>query len=130
MRQHPAEKVGRWNEVGIKDGDVLVRTLPRARSQGAGFIALAAFAAQMLNLKSATFQLGELAPNQLNCPVGRIVQYLNLELFARVVEGSHGINQSDRDIGFVVERELNSDRRQLRQRRRLRFQPARTPIAH
>ncbi len=60
-----------------------------------------------LRRMTAHRQLGDLARL-----VGRIVQYLDLETIARVVDAAHGIDEPIDDVHFVVERELNGNGRQ------------------
>src|SRR6185503_11477528 len=45
--------------------------------------------------------------------VSRVVKHLNLELLARVVEGSDGFQQTIDDVEFVEEWKLDRDHRQI-----------------
>ena len=61
-------------------------------------------------------QLGDLAGF-----VGRVVQHLDFEQLARVVEAADGLDQPVGDVHLVVDRQLNRDDRQ-----RVERQPVRT----
>ena len=49
----------------------------------------------------------------LHCFVSRIVEHLDLELFARVVDFGNGFHQPIHDVHLVEERQLDGDARQL-----------------
>ena len=59
-------------------------------------------------------QLGDLAGF-----VGRVVQHLDFEQLARVVEAADGVDQPIGDVHLVVDRKLDRDDRQRVERRRL-----------
>ena len=48
--------------------------------------------------------------------VGGVVQHLNLEQLARILQPADGVDQPIRHVHLVVDRELNRDRRERRQR--------------
>ena len=129
VRQAAAQKIGRRNEVGIEDGDVFAFAASQAISQRAGFITRAPRAAQMLDAVTARLQRLQLSRHQFCCAILRIIQNLNQKPVPRVVESGNGVNQSARDITFVVERQLHRDLRAFFQRRGFNGGAAAAPIA-
>ena len=113
MRQRPAQKIGRRQEVGVKDGEIFALTMAHSLGQGAGFEAPAIGAADMLNLITARFQFGQLSRDERHGQIVRIIQRLYQEFAARVIEGGHRVNQAARDLRLVVQRQLHGNRRQF-----------------
>ncbi len=53
------------------------------------------------------------ARGHLGCFVGRVVQHLNLELFARILHRAHGLNQPVDDKLLIEDRQLHRHQRQI-----------------
>jgi len=79
--------------------------------EGAGLEAAAIGAADMMNVQIRG-QVAEVAFDDFASVVGRVVEDLDLEPVARIVEGSHGVEQPGDDVAFVVDRQLQRHSRE------------------
>src|SRR5205085_1266186 len=88
------EHVRERGEVGVEDRDELALRGLEAVREGARLEALAALAADELDVGAARAPLGDLAARDLERLVDRVVEDLHLEAVARVVEGADGVDQA------------------------------------
>ena len=110
-------KSGGRDEVGVEDADELAARDLEPRFERAGLVAGAIRAVDVLDVDAlrgvaAHRQVGDAARF-----VGRVVQHLDLEQLARVVDRADRVDQTLGDVHLVVERELDGDDRQRIERR-------------
>ena len=81
--------------------------------EGAGLVAVAVAAADICDVAALLREPGGGGASSLAGLVLRIVEDLNLEAFARIVERTDGVEQTIDHVVFVVERQLHGDDGQL-----------------
>ena len=79
----------------------------------AGLVAVAIRATQVHGVDAALAQLFDRSARDAFGLVRRVVEHLQLEAIARVIEGAGGVEQATHDGRLVVQRELHGDGRQL-----------------
>ncbi len=117
MRHEPRQEVGPRDEIGVEDGDELTARhlqagLERTRLVPGPIGAVDVVDVDAFGREAADRRLG-------NGPrlVGRVIEHLDFQQLARVIDAAHRIDQPIRDVHFVVERQLDGDSRQGTQRR-------------
>ncbi len=104
-----AQEVGRRDEIGVEDGDELARRRFQSFLQRAGLESFAVVAVQVDDRDAeVAIALDAIARDELRL-VGRIVEHLNLEELARVIELRHGFDEALDHVALVVDRELHRD---------------------
>ena len=117
-RHRPVEKVLGRDEVRIEDGDELALGDLHAGLERASLVACAIGSMDVGDVDA----LRRIAPHGLfgHAPrfVGRIVEDLDLEQLARILQSTDGVDETIRHVHLVVDRELDRDRRELVHRSR------------
>ena len=110
------QEVRLGNEVGIEDRHVAAARDLQALVERAGLEAGAVLAMDVLDVDA----LHRVPPHRqlrdLPRLVGRVVEHLDFEQLARVVDLAHRVDQPIDDVHLVVERELDGDDGQLVER--------------
>ena len=101
-------KSGCGTEVGVEDGDELALARPHACVERAGLVAVAVGAVDVLDVDAlrgvaAHGELGDLARL-----VGRVVEHLDFEQLARIVDAADRLDQPVDHVHLVVERAAGS----------------------
>ena len=112
------EPVARGDEVGVKDGDKLAAGGAEAGVQGTGFVAVAVFAVEVEDgLGGEAFVAGGVAVYDFAGDggglVGGVVEELDLEAVAGVVEAAAGVDQAGDDELLVEDGELDGYEREF-----------------
>ncbi len=119
MRQQPVQKVGGRQEVGVEDADVAAPRHCQSSLERAGLVAGSIRAVDVLDVDALRHMPPHRQLRDLAGFVGRVVQHLNFEQLARVVEATYSLDEAIGDVHFVVDRELEGDDRERVER--LRF---------
>jgi hypothetical protein len=114
------QEIGRWYEVGVEDRDEVATAVLHPRGQGARLIAAAVGAVQVLHVEPAPAQKRTCPPYELRRAVGRVVENLDLQALARVVEVCHRLEEPTRHETLVEQGQLHRDARPLAGIRRRR----------
>ena len=112
----PLQEIRRRDEVGVEDRDELAFRDRHPRFERASLVAGTVGAVQVGDVDPLRGIATHRAFGDLAGFVRRIVQDLNLEQLARVIDLTHGVDQTIGDVHLVVDRKLDGDRRQGRQR--------------
>ena len=107
-----SQEVGRRNEVGVEDGDELALRDPHRGLERPGLVARAIGAMDVDDVDAVVGIAHHGALRHNARLVGRVVQHLDLEQLARVVELADGVDQPVRHVHLVVDRKLDGDLRQ------------------
>jgi len=117
-RHGAAEEVAGGDEVGVEDGDEPASRHLHAGLECASLVAGAVGAMQILDVDA----LGGVAADGLlgYAPgfVGGVVEDLDFEQLARVIQLAHRVNEAVRNVHLVVDRQLHGDHGQLAHRAR------------
>ena len=108
---HPAQEVGRGAEVGVEDGHELAGGRGQPGRQGAGLEAGAVGAVEQTDGTAARAMVGHAGPDDGGGVVGGIVQHLEGQALAGVVERGGGVDELFSDVALIEERELHQDGR-------------------
>ena len=112
------EVLGR-DEVGVEDRDELARGHLQAGFERARLVTRAVDTVQILDVEAARGVSAHGELGDLGGLVRRVVQHLDLEQVAGIVDLADGIDQAVRDVHLVEDGELDGDPRQhLRRRQR------------
>ena len=108
-----AQAIRLGNEVGVEDGEQfalgrLVSVLERA-----GFEASAIGAMNVVNIETLRGVFRDCGFGDADCFVSRVVEHLNLQLLARIVDCGNRFEQTIDDVQLVEEWKLNGDSRQF-----------------
>jgi len=113
MGHEPRQEITRRDEVGVEDADELpTRALEAASSAPALYPRRSVRCRYLMSTPSAA--KAKTPHRELrNTPrlVGRVVQHLDLQTLARVLDPADGLDQSVGDVHFVEERQLDRDER-------------------
>ena len=110
---HLHEPVGRGNEVGVEDGDELAFGHLEAGVERSGLEAVAIGAVNVNDgCPERRVAVDDSAGHLLGL-VGRVVEHLNFELFARILHGANGLDQPVDDKLLVEDGQLDGDAGQL-----------------
>jgi hypothetical protein len=117
VREQSEQEVPRRDEIRVEDRDIFAARDLQAGLERARLVTDAVPAVQVLDVDP----LGRVAPhrelgNTLGL-VGRVVEHLDLQQLARIIDGAHRLDQPVGDVHLVVERKLDRDRRKRIQRR-------------
>src|ERR1700683_1898571 len=104
-----AQKIRGRNKIRIEDGHKFTGRRFQAFLQRTGFIAFAVVAMDVTNGHSEGPVAFYTVAGDLAGLVGRIVENLNLEQLARIVELRNGFDKPFDDVAFVINGELNGD---------------------
>ena len=110
------QEVGLRNEVGIEDRDVGAARDLQSLVQRAGLEAGAILAMDVLDVDALQRMPPHGELGDLPGLVGRVVQHLDLEPLARVLDLTDRVDQPIDHVHFVVERQLDGDHGQLVER--------------
>src|SRR5712691_3813862 len=108
-----AQEIRLGYKVGIEDGDQIALCRLHAILQRARFEPLAIVAVKVMNIETSSRILCNDGARDVDGLVGRIVQHLNLQTVARVIDLNHRFHQTLDDIHLVKERQLHADERQF-----------------
>ena len=108
-----AQEVGPRHEVGVEHRQQLAARPLGAGGQRAGLEAAAVAAVQMVDVEAAGALPRHRFGHHLDGLVGGVVEDLDLQPVARVIERADGVHQAPGDVHLVVEWKLNRDLRQL-----------------
>ena len=114
MGHAPAQELGTRNKIGIEDGDQLASRRLETGGQGAGLEARPIVAMQVVDVEAFLALALDQRGDQLDGLVGRVVEHLDLQPVARIVDTAHGLDQPLRDVLFVEDRQLDGDDRPAR----------------
>src|SRR6266852_19421 len=107
------QKVGWRNKIGVKDGNEFALRRFQSFGKGAGLVALTIVAVQVGHRMSKRGVAIHQNACHLDGLVGRVVQQLDVELFSRIVEPAHGVEEPVHHILLVKDRQLYGDARQI-----------------
>ena len=110
---HLAQDIARRYKVRIEDGDEFSFGDLESLGQSASLESPAVAAMEIAHAVPSGGILPDELFGNLAGFVGRVVEHLDFQLFARVVERRGGFEQPADDIAFVVERQLNRNRGQV-----------------
>ena len=117
MRHQPRQEVGGRDEVGVEDRDELAARGLQPGLERAGLVPAAVQPMDVLDVDP----FGGPAPHRLvgDVPglVGRVVEHLDFQQLARVVDSADGVDQPVGDVHLVVKRQLNRYNRKGIERR-------------
>src|SRR3989304_1479638 len=102
-----------WNRVGVEDGNEISPGPRQALRQGAGFEACSVPAADVLDVQAFGPQPRNQPADNGRGLVGRVVQNLDLQAVARIVELRYGAHHAFRNVELVVDRHLHREARPL-----------------
>ncbi len=111
------QEVGGRHEVGVEDGDEPSLRHPEPRVERARLVAGAIGAMHVRDVDPLRRVAAHRALRDARRLVGGVVQHLDLEQLARIIDLADRVDQPVRDVHLVVDRQLDGDRRQLRERR-------------
>ncbi len=107
QRTTVAQEGRRRHEVGVEDGDHLAARLLEPGGQRARLVSGALGAVQVADVRSAPpVALAQTAHHRRRLVVG-VVEHLDLEAIARIVEAAGGVEQARSDVELVVEWQLH-----------------------
>jgi hypothetical protein len=112
MRQGVSQKIGRWDEVRVKNGDKLSGCAAQALAQRARLKVIAPVALYQVDVVSLGAGSLHRVINNLAGVIGGVIQGLDVQKLARVVQGAGGGNDAPRHVTLVKQRQLHRDRRQ------------------
>src|SRR5689334_22301920 len=108
-----AQAIRLRNKVGVEDREQLAFGKLVAVLERAGFETGAVVAMDVMNVETLILILRDDCFGDAHCFVSRVVEYLDLELLAWVVDRGYGFQQAVDHVQFVEEWKLDSDRGQL-----------------
>ena len=103
------QKIGGRNKISVKDGDEFSRRCSQSFRQSARFVALTIVAVQVLDRMSQGGVALHQKAGDFNGFVGRVVEQLDVEVLARIVEPADGVEQPIYHVLLVEDRQLHSD---------------------
>ena len=111
-------KSGRRHEIGVEDGDEFAGRGFEPCGQRAGLVAGAVVAMQIADRQAERLIALDARARHFLRFVGRIVEHLNVEQFARIIEARHRVDQALDDVALVVDGKLYGNLGPLGHRRR------------
>ena len=114
----PLERIGARHEIGVQDEDEFSLGLGQSAREGSRLETGPALAVIVFDIETFPLEAGDLGGGNFARFVSRVVQDLDLELFARIIEPAHRVDQSSNDVIFVKHRQLHRDGRKLAKFRR------------
>ncbi len=112
-RKKASQKIGRRDEIGIQDEKEVSPGSPDPVGQGPGLEATPRAAVEVLDASAPTPPSGNASRGDGARLVRRIVEQLDLEAIARIVEAARRIDQPLDDVSLVVNGQLHGDAWQL-----------------
>ena len=110
---HAAQEIRPRHEVGIEHGDQLAARAPHSPRERARLVSRAAPAAEMRDVEPACSLPRDGRRGARRCVIRGVVQDLDLEPLARIVERGRRIDQTLDDAALVVNRKLHRDDRKI-----------------
>ena len=110
-RRH--QEVGLRDEVGVEDRDVGAARHLHGGLERAGLVAGAVGAVDVLDVEAVGGMTAHGGRGDGAGLVGRVVEHLDLELLARVVDGADRVHEPVDHVHLVEDRQLDGDDRQL-----------------
>ena len=110
---HPVEDFWWRDEVGVQNKDIIAFGGEQSVFQGAGFVSGAVGPVDEFGVESCGDQFGDFPSADVHCFVGGVVQHLDLQPVARVIEAGDGIDEASDDMLFVENGQLDGDQRQI-----------------
>src|SRR5262245_11226975 len=101
------EKAARRNEVRVEDGDQLAARAGDALAESTCLVTAALAAMEVVDGETGRTQTRDELRDDRRRAVGRVVEHLDLEPLARIVEPRDRLDQTGRHGHLVVEGELN-----------------------
>jgi len=117
QRHHALQKIGRGDKIGIKYGSQLGGLPPEALIERAGLIARAGRAANVLDIPAKSVIAGDMAGDQIAGFVRRIIEHLDMQPVARVIQRHNRLDQAGDNRPLVINRQLHKDMWPIRRRR-------------
>jgi len=108
VRQRAPQHIHRRHEVGVEDADELTARSRQAGGQGARFEPGAVAAMNMLDVEAAAAQFGDGARHDIPGAVGGIVEHLDLQPLARIVDRRRRLDEAFGNVHLVEQRKLYS----------------------
>src|SRR5713226_4904354 len=108
-----AQEIRLGHKVGIEDRNQIAFRRLHAMLQRARFESRAIVAMKVMNIETGPRVSIDRRARDVDCLVGGIVQHLNLQTVARVIDLNHRLHQTLDDIHLVKERKLHGDARQF-----------------
>ena len=101
-----AQKIGLGNEVGVKDGDEFALGGFKTVFERAGLVAFAIGAMDVNDRQAGGGVALDASAGDLASFVGGIVEHLNVEQFARIIESRDGVDEALDDVALVEDGKL------------------------
>ncbi len=129
VRDRALEGVGRWNEVGVEDGDELGVGLLPAVFERAGLVAGAPRPVDpgAAHAARAAHAVADGLDHRAGRGVGRVVEHLDAQPIARPAQRGGGFDDAAGHGVLVEHRQLHADRGQLRRQPARCVRPAAAP---
>jgi hypothetical protein len=108
-----SQKVRGRHEVGVEDGHEFARRGLEPRIEGAGLVPGPVGPVMVRNVEPPARLTVDREFRNVTRLVGRVIQHLNLQLLARVVDAAHRIDQPIDDVHLVVDGQLDRHQRQV-----------------
>ena len=112
-RQEPSQQIGLRGEVRVQNEEEISPGTPEPMGQGPGLVATSRPSAEMLDASSPSTPGGHSSRGDGGRLVRRVVEQLDLEAIARIVEGARRVDQPADDVRLVVDGQLHGDAGQL-----------------
>ena len=110
---HPVQDFWWRDEVGVQNEDIIAFSGQQAVFQGAGFVASPVGPVDEFGVESCGDEFGDFPSADVHGFVGGVVQHLDLQPVARVIEAGDGIDEAGDDMLFVKNGQLDGDQRQV-----------------
>ena len=122
VRHQTHQEIAGREEIGVENRDELAAGDLEAGLERAGLEPGPVATVDVLDVNSLRSQPVDRQFGDAARHVRRVVQDLDLQTIARVLDGAHRLDQTIRDVHLVVERQLDRDNRErLERRERLRL---------
>jgi len=112
MRNGTSQKIRGGNKIGVKDGNQIPSRDSHTRFQRTRFISCTVIPSDSLDIDTLRFEFGDAPINDFPGFVGGVIENLNLEQMTGVIERGYRANETLDYVYFVVDRELNRNRRE------------------
>src|SRR5260370_17216136 len=108
-----SEKMGLWEKAGVEDGHEFALQPSQALSERAGFVAFAVAAVNVNDGHALGGVAFDAAASDLASLIGRVIQYLHVEQFRRIVETGNRFDEPFNHVAFIEDRQLHRDSRPI-----------------
>ena len=112
-RQEPSQQIGLRGEVRVQNEEEISPGTPEPMGQGPGLVATSRPSAEMLDASTPATPSGHSSRGDGARFVRRVVEQLDLEAIARIVEGARRVDEPADDVRLVVDGQLHGDVGQL-----------------